>query len=377
MSLTISIISLLGTFILSAIIGVLSIPRIVDVANKMHLYDQPNSRKIHRIPIPRLGGVSFIPAALISLCTVAVLLSRFGYKIENLADSGAPQHFIAYIAGAVLLYSMGIFDDVRGLGYKIKFLVQVISAVLLCISGLWIASFEHIFLIDQIPFWVGMPLTIFFVVYVTNAINLIDGIDGLASGLSSISLIVAIILCIMSGDILWAMLAIAFLGVVTVFFCFNVFGNKHKIFMGDTGSLTLGYTLSYIFLHFWQANPIWNPYLHNLGIIMLSTLIIPMFDVVRVFMSRVRDNRNPFLPDKNHIHHKLMRTGMNGRQTMISLLLLSVLFIVINYIVASYISQTLIILINVLMYVVMHIIINYFIQKKEKETGGRNWKKVF
>ena len=375
MSLIISIISLLGTFILSAIIGVLSIPRIVDVANKMHLYDQPNSRKIHRIPIPRLGGVSFIPAALISLCTVAVLLSRFGYKIENLADSGAPQHFIAYIAGAVLLYSMGIFDDVRGLGYKIKFLVQVISAVLLCISGLWIASFEHIFLIDQIPFWVGMPLTIFFVVYVTNAINLIDGIDGLASGLSSISLIVAIILCIMSGDILWAMLAIAFLGVVTVFFCFNVFGNKHKIFMGDTGSLTLGYTLSYIFLHFWQANPIWNPYLHNLGIIMLSTLIIPMFDVVRVFMSRVRDNRNPFLPDKNHIHHKLMRAGMSGRQTMISILLISVLFIVINYLVAS-ISQTLIILIDVLMYVVMHIIINYFIFQKEKETG-QNWKKVF
>ena len=145
--------------------------------------------------------------------------------------------------------------------------------------------------------------------------------------------------------------------------------------MGDTGSLTLGYTLSYIFLHFWQANPIWNPYLHNLGIIMLSTLIIPMFDVVRVFMSRVRDNRNPFLPDKNHIHHKLMRAGMSGRQTMISILLISVLFIVINYLVAS-ISQTLIILIDVLMYVVMHIIINYFILKKEKETG-QNWKKVF
>ena len=195
MSLTISVLSLLGTFLLSAAIGVFSISRIVDIAKKMHLYDQPNSRKIHSIPIPRLGGVSFIPAVFISLCTVAVLLSRLGYNLDALYDSGSPQHFVAYIAGAVLLYSMGILDDVRGVGYKIKFIVQIISAVLLCISGLWIASLEHIFLIDKIPFWVGMPLTVFFVVYVTNAINLIDGIDGLASGLSSISLIVAIILC--------------------------------------------------------------------------------------------------------------------------------------------------------------------------------------
>lgn len=371
-----SIVILLSTFVIAMTIGIYTIPRIVRLSHELHLYDLPDSRKVHTIPVPRLGGVAFLPTVIISIAIVVAVASRFGITFGALSEAGAPQHFVAYLAGAMMLYCLGIYDDVHGVGYKLKFAIQIFAAFLLCISGLWIASLDHIFYIDRIPYWIGMPLTVVFVVYITNAINLIDGIDGLASGLSAISLFVAIMLCMMSGDIIWAMLAIAYLGVVLIFFCFNVYGGKNKVFMGDAGSLTLGYTLSFIVLHFWQAHPVWNPYLHNIGIIILSTLIIPMLDVVRVMMSRIRDGRNPFLPDKNHIHHKLMRTGLSGRMTMLTILLISALFIVANYLVASFLSQTLMVILDILFFILMHLIINFFIRKKEKQTDV-SWKRAY
>lgn len=357
-------------------IGIYTIPRIVRLSHELHLYDLPDSRKVHTIPVPRLGGVAFLPTVIISIAIVVAVASRFGITFGALSEAGAPQHFVAYLAGAMMLYCLGIYDDVHGVGYKLKFAIQIFAAFLLCISGLWIASLDHIFYIDKIPYWIGMPLTVIFVVYITNAINLIDGIDGLASGLSAISLFVAIMLCMMSGDIIWAMLAIAYLGVVLTFFCFNVYGGKNKVFMGDAGSLTLGYTLSFIVLHFWQAHPVWNPYLHNIGIIILSTLIIPMLDVVRVMMSRIRDGRNPFLPDKNHIHHKLMRTGLSGRMTMLTILLISAAFIIANYFVASFLSQTLMVILDIFFFILMHLIINFFIRKMEKKEKFV-WSRIF
>lgn len=367
---------ILSTFALAIILGIIVTPRIVRLAHELHLYDLPDSRKVHKLPIPRLGGVAFLPSVVIAFATVIAIASRFNITPDMITENGALQHFVAYLAGAFMLYSLGIYDDVHGVSYKYKFIVQIAAAFLLCISGLWIASFEHIFFIDRIPYWVGMPFTILFVVYLTNAMNLIDGIDGLASGLASISFFVGAILCFMSGDIVWAMLAVAFLGILLTFFCYNVFGGKNKIFMGDAGSLILGYTLSFMVLHFWQAHPIWNPILHNLGIVVLSTLIIPMLDVIRVMMSRLRDGRNPFLPDKNHIHHKLMRAGLSGRQTMITILLISALFIVSNYFVATLLSQTLIIVLDILLFFLMHFVINIFIYKKEGHEGII-WDRVF
>lgn len=364
-----TILLLISTFAISFIIGFIAIPRVAHLAHELHLYDMPDSRKVHSLPIPRLGGVVFLPTIIIATAMVVALATRFGLNFNTLIYHGAPQHFVAYLAGAMLLYCLGIYDDMVGVGYRVKFCVQTAAACLLCVSGLWVASLEHIFFVDSIPFWIGMPLTVFFVVYVTNAMNLIDGIDGLASGLASLSLLCMAVLCVISRDMVWAMLAMAFVGVLTVFFGYNVFGHSNKVFMGDSGSLTLGFTLSFMVLHFWQKNPVWNPHLHNIGIVVLSTLVIPMLDVVRVFMSRVRDGRNPFLPDKNHIHHKLMRTGLSVHVTMVTLLLLSATFILLNYLVATYLSQTLILVLDAVLFCVMHCVINVFIYRHERRTG--------
>ena len=310
-----------------------------------------------------------MPIVTIAISVVMVILLRVHYDVDSLCGGTVIQHFLAYMAGAMMLYTVGLYDDIHGVGYKVKFAVQTLSAMLLCVSGLWVADFSYVFFVNVVPFWIGMPITVLFVVYVTNAMNLIDGIDGLASGLSCIALMVITLLNIIVHDTVWAILSISYLGVVMAFFYYNVFDKKSKTFMGDAGSLTLGFTLAFLVLHFWQVHPVWHPHFHNVGIVALSTLAIPMLDVVRVFASRIRDGRNPFLPDKNHIHHKLMRAGLAGRQTMVVILLLSILFILSNYLVAAYMSQTLIIVIDVVLYFIMHYVINIFITRREKGSG--------
>ena len=360
------------TLLLSFFLGLLVTPRVVHLSHELHLYDQPDKRKLHQLPIPRLGGVAFLPVVIVTMSLIVVIVLRLNIDTYILWESAAIQHFLAFLAGSTMLYSIGIYDDVHGVSYKVKFIVQIISASLLCVSGLWVADFSYVFFIREVPWWIGMPVTVLAVVYVTNAINLIDGIDGLAAGLSIIALSVIAGLNIILGHTAWVMISVAMLGVLFAFFYFNVFGKKDKTFMGDAGSLTLGYTLSFLILHFWQRDPVWNPHIHNVGIIAISTLIIPMFDVVRVMLSRLRDKRDPFLPDKNHIHHKLLRTGMSPTTTMIALLALSIGFITMNYLTASFLSQTLMIVFDVIAFCLMHIIINYFIMRKEKGTG-KQW----
>lgn len=354
------------TLIIAFALGVKLIPKIVELSHELHIFDLPDSRKIHKLPVPRLGGVVFLPIVIISVAVVIVLMLRLDLDSARIWKGTVVQTFVAYLGGVMMLYIVGLYDDLHGVGYKTKFLVQIAAASVLCVSGLWISNLQYVLFIREIPFWIGMPLTVLFTVYVTNAMNLIDGIDGLASGLSIIALCVIALLNTTTGDTVWAMLSLAYIGVLTSFFYYNVFAHKHKTFMGDAGSLTLGFTLSFLILHYWQLEPVWNPHFHNVGIVAASTLVIPMLDVVRVMMSRLRDGRNPFLPDKNHVHHKLMRAGLSARSTMLSLLALSMMFIVVNYMMAAYISQTVMIVVDIILFILMHAVINYFISKNEQ-----------
>ncbi len=285
--------------------------------------------------------------------------------------------YLFLVAGTTLLYLVGVADDLVGVGYRYKFVVQILSASFLSLSGLWINDLGGLLGLHAIPAFIGMPLTVFLVVYITNAINLIDGIDGLASGLTCIALGLLIIVCIFVGQWTHALLASATLGVVATFYYYNVFSvSGRKLFMGDAGSLTLGYILSFLILHFWTRQESWDPFELNLNMVTISTLLIPLLDVVRVFYSRAKDGRNPFLPDKNHIHHKLLRTGIRVRTVMITLLLLSLFLVVANFLLSFYINATFMLLFDLVFWCVLHIIINRAIVKHEKITG-RKWYKTY
>lgn len=363
------IIIIISVFSVSIILGLFIIPKIADLALKLRLYDVPDARKIHKKPIPRIGGTTFLPIAIVSLATILVLHLRTSDNIEGLWSNMQAQHLLAYLCGALLIYIIGLYDDIYCANYRLKFIVQILAAVLLCISGLWVANFSNVFYIREVPFWIGMPFTIFFVVYVTNAINLIDGIDGLASGLAIIGLILITTLNNIAGDQIWSYMSVAFIGVLIAFFYYNVFSWKHKIFMGDAGSLSLGYTLAFLVLHFWQRTPVWNPLFHNVGLVALSPLVIPLLDVVRVFFFRIIHKRNPFLPDKNHIHHLLIAGGFSAHNTLILILTFSVIIIVVNYLIADFISQTIMVFTDIILYSVFVAIALWMKNEKKREES--------
>ena len=372
-----NILFIILAFVISASVARLIIPRILLISLRKKLFDMPSERKVHKRAIPRLGGVSFFPTILFSSCGVFALRILMGYDVPALRAVYLLPECLFLVCGMTLLYLTGIADDLVGVRYRQKFVIQIICASFFPLAGLWINNFYGLFGLYALPAWIGMPFTVLLVVFVTNAINLIDGIDGLASGLSCIALGLLIIVCALVGQWTHAFLAAATLGVVITFYYYNVFSvSGRKLFMGDAGSLTLGYILSFLVLHFWQKTQLWDPFTMNLNMVTVSTLLIPLLDVVRVFYSRVSEGRNPFTPDKNHIHHRLLRTGMKVRTVMITLLMLSLFFVVSNFILSFYINTTFMLLLDLAFWLTTHFIIRYFIMKHETATG-RKWYKTY
>lgn len=368
---------IVGAFLLSFLLASVVIPRIIFISYKKRLFDVPDTRKVHKTPVPRLGGLAFLPVILISLCVITGIRYYMDDRVSSLWASDLFMQYLFLIAGMTLLYLIGVADDLVGVGYRYKFVVQILAASFLPLSGLWINDLGGLLGLHAIPAYIGMPLTVFLVVYITNAINLIDGIDGLASGLTCIALGLLIIVCALVNQWTHALLASATLGVVIIFYYYNVFSaSGRKLFMGDAGSLTLGYILSFLILHFWTKQEYWDPFKLNLNMVTISTLLIPLLDVIRVFYARIREGRNPFLPDKNHIHHKLLRTGMRVRMVMITLLLLSLFLVVVNFILSFYINTTFMLLFDLLFWYVVHLVINPAIVKHEKSTG-KKWYKAY
>ena len=354
----------LETLLISVVISVFLIPKILLISYKKRLFDMPDARKVHQAPVPRLGGLSFMPVVVTSLCGACATWFMWG-SVDFIALQPQIIETLFFLVGMMMLYFVGLADDLVGVGYRYKFVAQILAACMLLIPGLWINNFDGILWIYEIPDWFGMLATIFFVVYVINAINLIDGIDGLASGMSCIALAILGIAYLALGYYLHAILTFGTLGVTFVFWFYNVFRIRgRKFFMGDCGSLTLGFTISFLVLHFWRETPHFNPFEYKLNMVALGTIAIPLLDVVRVFYARIRAHKNPFLPDKNHIHHKLMRTGMRVRWVLVTLLLLSGLVVVTNYWLAFYLNSLLILLVDLLIWYLFHKILNYFIRRR-------------
>ena len=353
-------------FLLSALLGWLFVPRVLLISRKKKLYDIPDARKVHNRPIPRLGGITFFPVLIMSFClTIGIwmLMHLYGGLVQvNLLIA----RFILLSVGMMVLYLTGVTDDLIGVSYKAKFMVQIVCALLFPLSGLWIHDLSGLFWLHEIPAWIGIPLTVFLVVYITNAINLIDGVDGLASGLCSISLFTLGMAAVIKAQYLFSMISFGMLGVLLPFWFYNVFGNADKgkkIFMGDTGSLTLGYLLSFLLVYMSSLASVSFP--RGMLLMGFSTMMIPLMDIPRVMLKRIREGHNPFKPDRNHIHHKLMKAGLSPLMTMFVLLMISTLLVVLTVLLVILgWDKTLILAIDVLLGVILHLLIDYMIVKK-------------
>lgn len=351
-------------FAVAVLLGTIMLPKILLISYKKRLFDMPNKRKVHDVPVPRLGGLSFFPVVLVAVCLSIGLCYYVDLPPEEFRRT--PYEYLFFLVGCMLLYIIGVADDLVGVSYRYKFVVQIITAALLAFTGDWISSLGGLFGVHDISPWVGMPFTVLIIVYITNAINLIDGIDGLASGLSCVALFALGILFAYRGEWAFVMLAVATLGVLIPFWFYNVFGNAlrgHKLFMGDTGSLTLGYILSFMVVHVSDSSV--DFYTTRDVVIAFSTLLVPLLDVVRVVLGRIRDGKSPFLPDKRHIHHKLQRTGMRIRMVLVTILAISLFFILFNTLLVSHINVTILLALDVAIWLGLQVAINKAIAKRK------------
>lgn len=351
------LLSLLSSIVLSAFI----IPRILVVAYRKKLFDHPNERKVHTAAIPRLGGIAFLPGILFSLFLTIGVRYLVGFEVPAQALGFIVPEFYFLVCGLILLYLAGIKDDLVNLRYRSKFLIQIIAVSMLPLSGLWINNLYGIFGIHELSSWIGIPFTILVAVFIINAINLIDGLDGLASGLAIFALLIMGYLYYYHSLWVYAILTFSVLGTIIPFFFYNVFGKAEhckKIFMGDTGSMTLGYLLAFLVIRYASCHPEFIPCSEESFVIAFSTLLVPIFDVFRVMLVRTREHKHIFKADKNHFHHKLLAIGLTPRWAMISILLLSILFCSLNMILTIFVNITVLVVADIFLYTVMNLVLD-------------------
>lgn len=352
------IIETLYVFILSLLLGMIVIPRILLISFKKRLFDEPDSRKVHHGKVPRLGGTAFFPSIALAVFSVIVIHDKL-FRGDLLTVPLTIQ-LMTTCCSLFLLYVTGIMDDLIGVRYSSKFLIQGICGILIVSSDLYINNFYGLFGIYEIPTWIGAPFTALITIYILNAINLIDGIDGLASGLSGITLLSLGCIFVYLHEYLYSFFAFASLGVLIPFFYYNVFGRverKRKIFMGDTGSLTIGLVLSILTIKLSMYEPEKEMQIPGAIVIAFSFLLVPMLDVVRVFLHRLREGNNPFQPDNNHIHHKFIALGFPKRRVMITIIGISAMYSLINVCAIHFIPITPLFMLNIITWTVMHILL--------------------
>lgn len=318
--------TLAASFLSSVIVTIIGLPFIIKACRQFKYFDLPNERKVHSKPVPRLGGLIFMPAAVVGLFVASWLRTLMGGEAFVFGIST-----IAMTFGGLIIYVIGFIDDRYGMKASHKFIIQTIAAFILPLCNLVVRDLNGILGLHQIPFLVGYALTVITILTIVNAINLIDGIDGLSSGLCI--LILTAYTVMLRGNLAIASLDAAIVGSLVVFWCFNVFGKVGglKIFMGDAGSLFLGYVCAYM-----SIKSLMRPIApENCGekqmLISITLLLIPVLDVIRVALQRRITGHGIFEPDKTHIHHILMNAGLSMHAALACILSLFLLICGINY----------------------------------------------
>lgn len=298
------------------LITLLAIPSILEVAYQKQLFDVPDERKVHFKPIPSLGGVGIFIGVIIS----------FTLWARNLNDFPEYKYVLT---SYLVLFFMGLKDDLILMRASEKFLIQLAVAVLLTAGGVRVLNLQGFLGIYELSDFWSYGLSIFFIVGVTNAFNLIDGIDGLAGGLGGINCFTFGALLYLGGMYEYALLAFAVGGSLLGFLRYNFRKYPKKIFMGDTGSLLLGLTVSILgifFLNFSQEGgglDFVSP-----AVVVLAVMAIPIVDTTRVFVIRLASGKSPFAPDRNHIHHQVLAMGASHKLASALLYIVNILLVI-------------------------------------------------
>jgi len=366
------LLSVFIAFVLAFFIGQAILKKLYIFSFRRRLFDPVDGRKTHLGIIPRMGGMAFLPTQCAIFLLVIIVL-RFLEIIY--VDYEILVRFLLVIMGLGLLFITGIVDDLMGIYYKWKFAAQFVAALFLPISGLWISHMDGMLGITVVPVWIGIPLTILVIMFIINAFNLIDGIDGLCSGLTILACTVLGTLFFRHESWLPAIFCFITVGTLTPFFYYNVYGNtkRHRrIFMGDTGSMTLGLTVAFLVISYTVGEPEMPHPAGNL-LVAFSVVLVPILDVVRVILIRLLSRSPLFLPDKNHIHHYLLDLGFSKQIALYFILGLSLFFVVFNMCFVRFIinNQTLVLFVDMALWFgglwILGRIRHFRQQTKEKE----------
>jgi UDP-N-acetylmuramyl pentapeptide phosphotransferase/UDP-N-acetylglucosamine-1-phosphate transferase len=306
---------LISAFFLGLGLVYYSIPVIVKISHDKHLFDLPNARKVNKQVVPNLGGI-----ALFIGITLTTLLS--------ISNNPFPE-FRFILSGMIILFFIGIKDDILIISAHKKFTAQILSAMILIILGdIRFTNLHGILGFHEIGYAFSVIFSLLAVVAIINAQNLIDGIDGLAASVGILAAFLFGSAFFLTDQTNYAILCAATTGSLISFFIYNVYGKKNKIFMGDTGSLILGLLLSVFVIQYNEFSISGSELVFNFSpVFSLAILAIPVFDMIRIFSFRIYRRKSPFSPDMNHIHHKYLRLGLSHRK--INLILITAnLFII-------------------------------------------------
>ncbi len=307
------------SFGLSLFISAVLIPSIVDIARAKSYMAAPNDRTSHLETTPTLGGIAIFIGSIIAY----LMFTNFA----------AMPSFQYIIAGVLIIFFIGFKDDIIGISPYKKLLGQVIAALIVIeFGGILLTSLHGLFYIYSITYNFGLVLTLVTIIGVTNCFNLMDGIDGLSASLATLACAAFGTWFYLQGQYDWSVLCAGVIGANTAFLYFNLFSRKNKIFMGDTGSLFLGFIISIIAVKFNESSVTATGAgsLVAAPAVSIGFLMIPIFDTLRVFITRMVKNKPPFSPDKTHIHHYLLALGFSHRKATLILTLTALLFVAIS-----------------------------------------------
>lgn len=304
----------ISVLILSLFLTVVLTPIFTRLAVKANAYDMPDARKVHQLPVPRIGGFAMAVGTFIPI----LIWSPLGTSVR------------AYLIGAAIIVIFGLIDDLKGLDFKIKFAGQIAAALVAVLyGGVKIISLGSLLPYDMVlANWIAIILTVVAIVGVTNAINLADGLDGLAGGISLLSFLCIGYLAVMERDINIAITSLALMGAIFGFLRFNTY--PATLFMGDTGSQLLGFSAAFLSISLTQGNTALSPLLP------LIILGFPVLDTITVMCERILGGRSPFSADKKHFHHRLMRMGLFHTEAVFVIYVIQAFLIISAYVFRFY-----------------------------------------